>query len=315
MTRGGEVGLGSLLALSLLLLVGVSAPAAAAASYPPPSVTGTMWENGQVLCQFGATMPTVGVSAVAAPDAGVSLSGVSLEERAPNGTTMATAELGGSTWTVANLSDSDGYDLAYTLHAGLEAGLGTGPSIGSADLGVAFVLPAYSGSPDGPTNVVGAIFTVANWSWVSPSDHLVLAFTISSGSPGTEHLATTTAAGWLLVGAANGTGAELDQVGINATANATNATASAVSVPVQGSVVLASSEEATVTVTLGSSAGAFRAVSFAARIGVTIPSTVAGIPIADLAAAGVAGIVASIGIALATRRIRQTPSRLIYAEE
>ena len=304
------------LALLPLLVVGLaSGPATAAASYSPPVGSPTSWTNGQVLCQFAPGSPSVGVAASALPGSGITLSAMSMSERSSAGAVVATADLNGSVWNVTNRSTEDAYDLAYTIHAPMTAAGAPATAIGSADLRVDFVLPAYDGSPDGPPNVVSVVLSVANWTWQSAGDHLALVLEARASSPSSEHLAATTATGWLVVSASNSSGSELDSVGMNESAATTSSTGGSQLVPAQGSLTVTSPSLAQITVDFGAAAGEFHALAFTARVGVVLPSEVAGIPVPDLIAVGAAATVVSAGVALTVGRLRRRPSRLVYVEE
>ena len=314
--EGGVGGAIILTSAMALLLVGALSPAGASAPYPPePAASGASWTNGQVLCQFGSTVPSVGVSALGSTDAGMTVSNLSIDELSPGGAIVATAHLAGAAWNVSNRSTDDAYDLAYTMHAPVMPASGTGPALGSVDLRVDFVLPAYGGSPDGPMNVVSVSFEIDNWSWQSASDHLALGFNASASAPTSEHLTATEAPGWLMVSTSNASGAELEQLGTNSTAAVSTPTALPAQVSANASVVLDSAVLARVTVAFGREVASYGSLAFTARIGVQLPSTVAGIPVLDLVGAAVAGVVVSAGVALAARRIRRKPSSLIYVEE
>jgi hypothetical protein len=314
--EGGVGGAIFLTTAMALLLVGSLSPAGALAPYPPhPANPVSSWSNGEVLCQFGSSRPSVGVSALGRTDAGMTVDDLAFEEASPGGSEVAVANLTASSWTVSNRSTDDAYDLSYGTTAELMPADGSGPAIGSADLRVDFILPAYEGSPDGSMNVVNVSFTISNWTWQSPDDHLVLAFDASASSPATEHLAATSAPGWLMVTSSNATGAELESLGLASTANASATAGAPTTVDANGTVAFASPALAHVTIAFGTEAKGFGSLAFTARVGVQLPATVAGVPTADLLAAGAAGVAASLAIAGVTRRVRRRPSRLIYAEE
>jgi len=314
MVRGGIGVTGLVLALAGLGLAAVL-PTAAAAHYPPRADAGVSWTNGQVLCDFGATSPSVQVSPLASHDAGMTLGSMNLDEMAPSGSVVASAALAGVVWNVSNRSTDDAYDLAYSAHVPVVAAGTAGPAVGSVDLRVDFVLPSYQGSTSGPTNVVTVAFSMANWSWQAAGDHLLLGFAASATSPTEEHLTPMTATGWLLASNSNRTGSEFERLGLNGTGSMSNSTASGVPVVADGSVSFPSAELAAVTVAFSDEAGTFRAMTYDVEIEVTLPTTVAGIPLVDLLAVGSAGVIVSVGIAAASRRLRRAPSTLIYAEE
>ena len=298
-------------ALLLVPLVGSAAP------YPPRAGGSLAWTNGMVLCQFAASAPSVVVSARNLTGTGMTVSNLTVSEVDPAGATMATAASGGLAWNVSNLSWSDAYALGYSVAAPISGGSG-GPAatpLGSVDLGVEFLLPETAGLPLGPLDTVQVVFSVDNWSWQAVGDHLVLAFATAASFPSTEHLVATSSPGWLVASAANSSGAELDRLGANSSAEAASASHVNSTIAAAPSLVSLTARTAEVSVNLSSAAGSFASLVFSARVGVVLPATVAGIPVADLAAAGIAAGLVSVAVALTTRRLRGRPSRLVYADE
>ncbi|HYA71247.1 MAG TPA: hypothetical protein VEH28_07775 [Thermoplasmata archaeon] len=297
-------------ALGLMVLI---APGAAAWS---TGIGGPVsWTNGVVLCQFAAVSPSVAVSALSLTGSGVTVSLLSVVEAGPTGSVAATTSLDGLSWTVANWSNEDAFDLAYSLHAPLSSTTNPPSTVGSTDLQVQFVLPAYEGSPKGPTDEVNVVFSLLNWTWQHPGDHLVLSFTAAPTFPLAEHLNATAAPHWLLSSTSNQSGAVLEQIGANASATAATGTGPASSVSASPALTIASPSKAVVNVTFGSSAGTFSSLTYTAQVGVVLPATVAGIPLSELAAAGVAGVAVSLAVAGIVRRVRRRPSKLVYVTE
>jgi hypothetical protein len=273
------------------------------------------WTNGVVLCQFAPVSPSVAVSAWSVSGSGVTVSLLSLTESGPSPATAAVADLSGLSWTVANWSNEDAFDLAYSLHATLSTPANPSSNVGSADLLLQFVLPAYEGSPQGPTDTVNVVFSVANWTWQHSGDHLALAFSAAPTFPSSEHFSPSSASGWLLASTSNQSGEVLEQIGASSTATAVSGSGPSTTVPATASLALASPSSAEVNVTFGSSAGSFSSLTYTAKVGVVLPATVAGIPLSELAAAGAAGVAVSLGVALVAHRVRRRPSKLVYVTE
>ena len=319
--RSRRIGpiVGATILVATLALVLPLVPSASAASYGGPGPAS--WTNGLVLCEFSSSTPSVGVSAYDVAGPGLNASALSMTEVAPGGTTVASADLAGAVWDVTNASDDDAYELAYSAHVSLDSGASAaGPrwaagTIGTADVSVDFVLPAYSGSPDGPTDTVSVVLGVSNWTWQNSADHLVLSLGAAVSDPSVARLNATNAPGWLLASTSAQTGQVAEQLGVNTTATAVAPTGGSVPILATSSVQGATASNATVTVVFGTAAGAFSSLSFTAWVGVVLPATVAGIPIADLAATAVAGALVSALVAVSVRRVRQKPSRLIYVTE
>ena len=308
MSRRRGIGAGSALAALAVLFV---ASSALGASWNVPAG----WTNGTVLCQFGPTTPQVAVSALSVPESGLITWLVGVSEVRGDGSVAAAADLAGRAWNVANLSTDDAYDLAFTISVPIDAGATGGGTVGSVNLSVQFVLPAYDGSPNGSVDQVTAVFAESGWSWQGIGDHLLLTLGAAPSFPSSSHLSASTESGWTIVGQANATGADQERLGVSATANATASNGSTLPVSASSSLDLTSPQAATIAVSFGTSAGEFTNLSFTTRVGVVLPSTVAGIPLPDLAAAVGAGVLVSVLVAVGARRVRRRPSRLIYAEE
>lgn len=306
--RGAAVVLGA--AVSVLLLFAPGVAAWSAGTGVPSS-----WSNGMVLCRFDPLAPSAAVSALSLASSGVTLGLLSVSEAGPGGSVGATTNLTGLAWTVANWSEEGAYDLAYSLDAPLTSPSSPSSTIGWTNLTVQFVLPTYQGSPFGPTDVVNVVFWVDNWTWRHSGDHLVLSFSAGPTFPAAEHLNETSAPGWLLASSSNTTGGVLERVGVGSNGTVATGSGPESTVVATPSLTLASPSYAQVSVAFASSAGAFTSLSYSARVGVVLPATVAGIPLSEIAAAGAAGVVVSLMVAVIARRIRRRPSRLIYVTE
>lgn len=308
----------AILAAALALALPL-APGASAASYGGDEPIA--WTNGLVLCQFSGTEPQVNVSALDLAGTGLLLSTMSVGEASPNGSMVATAAIAGAAWTVLNDSSDDAYVLAYSLHASLESaspsaadGAWSPANLGSADLAMTFVLPAYDGSADGATDAVNFSLTVANWSWQSAEDHLVVGFGARPSFPSSEELAAANVSGWLLTSSSTSTGAELERMGLSPTAAVVSAGGEASDLAANTTMVLAP-ETANLTVALSNAEGALSSATFSGTVGVVLPATIAGIPLSELVAAAGAAAAVSVLVALGARRVRRRPSRLIYVDE
>lgn len=304
--RGVWAGAG-LGAFAVLLV----ASSALAASWNVP----VGWTNGTVLCVFASSTPDVGVSALSVPQSGLTTGLLGFSEVRSNGSVAATASLDGRSWSATNLSNDDAYDQEFSTTAPVEAVPPAAGPVSSVNLSVQFVLPAYNGSPDDAVDQVAVIFSESGWSWQGSSDRLVLSVAASPSPRATEHLVASTSSGWLLSSLANATGGEREQLGTNSTALVTFPDGTQTIIPANASLALASPEAATVSVTFGAGGGDFSSLKFAARVGIVLPATVAGIPLPELLAAAGAGTVVSLLVAVTARRVRRQPSRLIYAEE
>jgi hypothetical protein len=296
----------------VVLLASLPPGASASTTWAPDPVS---WTNGFVLCDFSASAPSVAVSHLGTTESGMTVSVLNVSEVTANQQVVASALLGSTTWQVSNLSTTDAYDLSYSTHALLEGPTGSAPVTGSTDLTTSFLLPSYQGSPEGPTDSVNVVFTVANWTWQGTGDHLALSFAISPTYPSAEHLNVTNAPGWSLASTSNSSGSVLERMGAGTSANATLASGSTEPVPVAAQLTIDSPSHARMGVSFGASAGEFSSLTFQSKVGVVLPASVAGIPLSELLAAAAGGVAVSALVAIGARRVRRKPSKLIYATE
>jgi hypothetical protein len=306
----GRRGIPAGIALAAFAVLLIAATALASSWYEP-----TGWTNGTVLCEFGSASPEVAVSALSVPESGISTWLVGLSELHANGSVAGTADLSGVSWSVENRSNDDAYVLAFTAEAPIERGSEPVGSGGSVELSLSFVLPAYDGSPLGPVDEVAVLFAENGWTWQGSGDHLVLALAAAPSFPTSSHVAASTESGWTLVGQSNATGAEQERLGFDARANVTEPNGSTNSLAASTSLDLVAAQSATVAVSFATSAGEYANLSFDGRVGVVLPTTVAGIPLPELVAAVGAGGLVSLLVAVGARRVRRRPSRLVYADE
>jgi hypothetical protein len=307
--RAAAVGLSAAIGLLLLVLP----PASANWAYAPGDPIA--WSNGVVLCQFAPSSALVAVSAVTVRPSGLTASLVELSEVRSDGSTVASANLSAANWSFQNRSTDDAFNLGYSVAAPVLLAGGSTAAVGTANLSVDFVLPAYAGSPAGATDVVGVAISVLGWSWQAAGDHLTLTLGAAPSFPGTAHVAAASESGWTVVGRSNATGAEQEWLGVNSTATATAANGSTVPLSAPSELLIDSPQWATVAVSFAATAGEFTHLEFSARVGIVLPATIAGIPVPELAAAAGAGVLVSLLVAVGTRRLRRRPSRLVYAED
>ena len=304
--RAGAAALFVGVLVASLALVG---PPVAAWSNSPADPTS--WSNGVVLCQFAPNSPGVAVSRATLSGTGLSISSLGVVEASPSGSLVASADLGSAAWTVGNWSTDDAYDEAYQVVAPILAANDSSTPVGSVDLTVQFILPAYAGSPDGPTDIVSLVFSVDNWTWQRAGDHLDLSLAAAPVFPTEEHLNVTSEPGWLLASTSNCSGAVLEQLGANATASVMTGTAPARTIAA-ASLTVATSSSAVIQIGFADSAGSYSSLEYSARVAVVLPSSVAGIPLIEIAEVGLAGVLVSILVAVVTRQVRRRPSKLIY---
>ncbi len=289
--------------------------------FPSASLAGTpatvwgespaSWTNGMVLCEFAATSPSVGVSALARPSTGLTVTVVALEELSPSGAVVSWATLPTSSWTVTNRSTDDAYDLSYATSANVTS---AAARVGTVELRVDFVLPVYTEGPASTLDAVQVEIGVSAWPWTAATDHLALSISAQPSFPAAERLAFGGALGTVVQGVSTSTGATWEELSSNSTANVTAASGSPAVVGATPTIT-GTAAAANVNVTFGAGAGAFSALAYTAQVQVVFPTTIAGIPTIDLVAVGGAAALVSVLIAAGTRRLRRHPSGLTYVEE
>jgi hypothetical protein len=270
------------------------------------------WSNGDVLCIFAPYTPGVTVSSPNLNGTGMWATLAQVTEVGSHGV-VATANLSAGTWTVSNRSSEDFYDVAYAGSAPIESSV-TEAALGSVDLQVNFMLPAYDDTNLGPVNEVVLSVTVANWSWQSPGDSLSLELPMALAYPGTEHFALGGEPGALLSGISNSSGQTLQYLSTTQLASASNGSGLPTNVAVTP-VATVDPESASVTLAFGTQAGSFESLNYTTALGVALPATIAGIPTIDFALVGGAAVLASLGIAAGVGVIRRRPSDLEFVEE
>lgn len=288
---------------------------ASAQAYAPGGPLG--WTNGLVLCEFSSAAPLVSVSSLNITDSGLTASLAAMAEIQPNGTVAESANLSAAPWTVTNLSTDDAYILEYAASVPIVPGSAGSTPVGSILISIAFELPAYSGSPDGPTDNVTVLLDVGEWASWQSGDHLLLTFAAAPSFPDAEQLSASAPSGWIVSTLATGTQQERERMGANSTALYEAPPGHLpTTVPVVPALTVASPDWATVAVAFPAEIGAsLPSFTYGARVGVVLPSSVAGIPITDLAAVAAAAAAVSVVVALSARRVRARPSRLIYADD
>lgn len=299
------VGLGS------LLLLGVATPVAAGTvAWGPGQVS---WTNELVLCQFAPTTPTVNASALGSSSSGLTVGLAGMSEVTPALTPTAVADLAGVSWAVRNLSNPESYDLDYSAQVPLMAPSPSGAHLGSVDVRVDFVLPAYDASVPAEPNVVAVDLSVANWTWQSPSDSLEAAFSVGATVPSAEHLDASTP-GQLIDARSNRSGGVLDWMSVAPSSVAQPTAGLPVNVS-EAAVVTAETPSSALVVVTFAPAGEFRELTSTAQVGVVLPSSVAGIPVAYIVATGGLAAAGAVGVAVVARHMRARPSKLIYVDE
>jgi hypothetical protein len=306
--RGTELAVLSVALFLGALLAGTAAPAVAeSTAWDPDPIS---WTNGVVLCQFAAAAPTVSVSDDSQNGTGLTVGMSAMSEVAPNGSTVANANLSAAHWTISNVSTDDAFDLAFTAVVPFVA-----PSGGSANVRIDYVLPAYEGSSNGATNTVAVNVSIANWTWQATGDHLAVSFFAMPSFPESESLTHPSNSSWMFSNSRNSSGDELEWMQANTVGTAQLTSGENISISATPTMSVWTPEWAILSVAFGSGAANFRSLNYTSVIGVVLPSTIAGIPLVYFAAVGGAAVLVSLGIAVVTRSVRRRPSDLTYVEE
>ena len=157
-------------AIALLMVAGtpLSSVADAAPGWGPGLGS---WTNGLVLCHFLRSRPFVTVSPESSNTTGLTIGVEELREVTSDGSLVAYGNLSGADWRSANDSYSQAYDFDYAVNVSLSVPGGSETG-GSAEVGVDYDLPAFSGSSAGDPNIVAVQLSVRNWTWDLPGDAL-----------------------------------------------------------------------------------------------------------------------------------------------
>ena len=293
----GAIVAAAAIALIVLLLPSL---AVATAWADPPS-----WGNGVVFCAFESELPGLTASPASAVGTGLFAQGSFLEERDDTGAVVGSANLATALWTVTNGSDEDTFELEYNASVPVTNGT---TRVGAVSVAIDFVLPAYAGSDPLPANVVAMDLAVLGWPWHSSGDSLIFSVTLAPGTSD-EHLVLPNAN---VSSVNNATGSPVGTFvpGTHATALSPGVGTETIS-----AVPLASTQgTGAVVTTVFQSGEEYPSLNYTSHIEVTVPSTVAGLPLTDYVLVGGAAAVIVAVVGLAGRRIRRRPSDLVFAE-
>jgi len=237
-----------------------------------------------------------------------------IDEIQPDGSVVAAAAMSLANWSMRNASSPDTFDMSYAAHVAVRSVGVNSAVVGSVDVRMDYVLPAYRDSS--PTNLaaVTAQLLISNWTWQGAGDRLAVQVPLSPTDPATEHLSAPSPAGTLVSSVDNATGIVREYFQIAELANATSTVGTQISVAVVPSLAILPGI-GTVALTIGTGAGEFRSIVYDAEMGIPLPASVAGIPIYEFALVGLGATVISILVAAGARSIRRRPSDLMYVEE
>ena len=299
-------------AIALLMVVGtpLSSVADAAPGWGPGWVS---WTNGLVLCQFPRSLPFVTVSPEASNTTGLTIGLEELREVTSGGSLIAYGNLSGADWRSTNDSDTQAYDFGYAVNVSLSVP-GSSEAEGSAEVGVDYDLPAFSGSSAGDPNIVAVQLSVRNWTWDHPGDALEAGFAAWPVSPTAEHLGGPARPGQVLTDDSNATGAETEWVTASPFAVISTGEAPQ-NVSASPTLVLSSPASAHIAVLFASYGGEYRSLEYGFEVGVTLPTVGQGVSWTDVAIVAGGALAICLGIASATYRLRSGRSRWTYADE
>lgn len=309
--------------LGLLLLTGLVPAASAAPVARSGSIyTPTGWNNTAVECMFNATAPSATVSSMGSIVAGLWMEGATISAANALGVGNETATMSAATWTAANLTTTAAYSVEYSARVPVVGLLGL--TVGTMNATVSFSLRQPTASASPPSDVVSVVTTVSDWPWQLLYPQLRLNLSVTAANPATEHLTINRTSGLEVLSANNATGRVDAFVRAPSSANGTTSGGLLKAVALVGTAIGSIAGSVTLSLTANSSAYQDKAIEFvtpvtvvpAKPIGSGGPLPGAGsVPLPDLAAAGAAGIVASLAVAGVTRRARHAPSRLEFVEE
>lgn len=314
----------SVLVLGLLFL----APAVSAAPLPGPmsSVaspagpsswpsTGSSWSNGVVLCVFSPTAPTASVSAADLADSGMTVGIASVEEVSASGAIVGTTPSSGMVWTVTNRSDPLWYDESYSATLRVAPSATAITSLGVVNLTLDFLLPiSYVEGATENLSAVSMELGMSGWPWQASGDHLVVNLGLAPAFAGTEHFTAPNSTGTLVASVSNRSGRALEYFAPAAEGTVQGPTGPATSTAVAPRWSVSPSS-VSVALVVGSSVAEFQSLNYTAHVGVFLPASIAGIPLADYAVVGAVAAVIVVGVGVSVQRARRRPSDLVYAEE
>ncbi|MGB6501516.1 MAG: hypothetical protein WBG19_09000 [Thermoplasmata archaeon] len=314
--------LGGVAAVAIVLLLALPPSAHAAPVYTPPSTgyTPGAWNNSVVRCTFDPHVPAVAVTANSARTAGMWMGAGALTETSTLGVVTATASLGSATWAATNLSAPNVYSLAY--HSLVPVTLGVA-SLGTADVTVTFVLLDTPGAAGPADRNVTITLSVAGWPWQPLAENLQANLTLAPASPSNEHLVNLGTAGSpTILSVANRSAAPAAYLNASPSADVTNSSGILRTIPIASSLLSLTPEGGTLAVSFGAPAADAKAINYTATMSIS-PAQPIGpnlplpghLPTTDLAAVAGAALIASLGLAAATRRARRSRSDLVYVEE
>jgi len=323
--QGRPITLGVALALGILIVSAPVAGASGLSSGPGPSpipYASAQWSNGDVLCTFDPSQPSVTVTANGSLAQGIWLGMGEVRQESLLGVVRSSAMLTTADWSVANVSSPSQYSLRYSANVPVLSTIAAtlGIELGTVAVNATFSLELDSNATDAPsTYEVAVALSLAHWPWAPLSTGSLAAnFTLAPASASVGYLKEGAGANSSIGAVNNSSGATLAYLAMGAQANITNATGITAAVPVTPTLLAMTGETATMEVDFSSSASHARAVNYTADVIVTPPSivsAVASIPPPLLAGGIVAGAVVSLAVAGVTRRLRRTPSDLEYVKE
>jgi hypothetical protein len=295
--------------LVLFAVAGVLSVSSAQAAYTGQGSQSYGWTNGTVMCVFGATLPSVTVSATALNGTGIAAALGPITEVSPSGVPIAMAVPSTIPWEPVNASSSEWLMMNYSQFVSVTNATNPSQTLGQAWVSVSFAL---NQTPPNATlaDLVAFQLSIQEWPWHSANDSLALSVSTWSADSASEHVTVSSPTSPRVenVNNSNDHVQEYFEAGLTAT------TGIGAVLSVTPHTVLAGGI-ATTTLTLGRGAGGASAITYQATLGITPSTPVLGLPLYDyLAVAGGAGLVALV-VGVGVRRVREEPSDLTYVEE
>jgi hypothetical protein len=300
-------GLASLLVLCAVVSLLAVSPARAA--WGGAQSQPYQWTNGNVLCVFNATLPSVTVSADGVNDTGMGAGLDQINELSSTGATVASAVMSSVAWDPVNQSSSEWFVMNYSEPVNVIPASAPSAPAGTVLVTISFALDRSLANAS-LADQVGFQLTIQGWPWQSHQDTLALVVPIWSAFATTEHVVVGTSTSPRVESVRTSSGQPLEYFEAGTSAS----TGTGVPVTVAAQTTLTNGI-ATTTLTLGSGAGGASTLAYSATLGITPGTRVLGLPLYDYAAvAGGAGLVALV-VGVGTRRVRRQPSDLTYVEE
>jgi hypothetical protein len=290
-------------------IVAVLSVAPAEASWSGGSGPSYQWSNGNVLCIFNASLPSVTVSASGRADSGLVAGLGQITELAPNGAVVARAATSAVAWDPSINSSATTFVMSYSQTIPVSSASSPAQNLGSVLVALNFGLPRSASTS--LADQVSVALSITHWPWQNTtSDTLALILPLWPAVASSEHLVLASPNATRIDSVSSVSGQTLEYFQAGSWAQGPSGSSISVS-----ALTTLSGGVASTILLLGPGAGGATTLTYQATIGILPGTSVLGLPLYDyLLVAGSAGLVTLV-IGLGTRQLRRRPSKLTYVEE